>query len=112
MTTKKSQKQKVETGSNLAAEEMAGTTIRSKAELKVFLQNVRDKMAERSAAPVFALSAMNHILNLPEIYSLMDNENKEIARDVWLRLRQGGLQLRNPPLLFAEDEEVLTPARG
>ena len=79
-------------------------TVSSKAELKIVLLNIRDKMEEEVAAPIYALSAMNHLMTLPDIYSWLDNENKEIARDIWLRLKQSGLQLRNPPLLFAPDE--------
>lgn len=78
--------------------------IASKADLKAVLLNIRDKMEEELAAPIYALSAMNYIMTLPEIYTWLDNENKEVARDIWLRLRQSGLQLRNPPLLFAADE--------
>ena len=39
-------------------------------------------------------------------YCLKAAENKEIARDVWLRLKQAGLQLRNPPILFGPEEDT------
>lgn len=84
--------------------------ISSKADLKTFLLNVRDKMAENAAPPIYAVSAVNHALQLPDIYNLLDNDNKEIARDIWLRLKQSGLQLRNPPMLFGADEEDLVAA--
>ena len=80
--------------------------IKTKADLKAFLQNIRDKMTEEVAAPLFAASAMNHVLNLENVYDLLGKENKEIARDIWLRLKQSGLQLRNPSLLFTADEAV------
>ncbi len=88
---------------NGASEEQAFGTISTRADLKGFLLNIRDKMAEETAAPIYALSAMNHLMTLPEIYGLIDNENKEIARDIWLRLKQAGLQLRNPPLFFTAE---------
>lgn len=79
--------------------------IRTKEELREFLMNVRDKLADRSAAPIYALSALNHVMNMPNIYELLDKENKETARDIWLRLKQSGFQLKNPPLLFGPDGE-------
>lgn len=82
--------------------------VSTKVELKSFLLNVRDKMAEGSAAAIYGLSAINFVLNLPDVAGLLDNENKELARDIWLRVRQSGLQVRNPPMLFGEDEDVLT----
>ncbi len=75
-------------------------------DLKESLLTIRDRMTEGVAAPINALSAMNHILNIPEVSSLLNKENKEVARDIWLRIKQSGVQLKNPPLLFSADEEV------
>lgn len=82
--------------------------ISTKEELKAFLVSLRDKMTEQTAAPVYAMGALNHVLNLPSIYSILDKDNKEIARDIWLRLKQSGVHLRNPPLLFGVDEDGLS----
>lgn len=100
-------------GKKESAKEKAGKVAVSEAELfsemttpaevKKFLTSLRDRMAEQTAAPIFAVSALNHLLNLPKIYQLLDNESKEVARDVWLRLKQSGLQLRNPPILFGDE---------
>jgi len=84
--------------------------VSTKAELKTFLLNIRDKMAEGVAPGINSLSAMNFVMNLPDIHGLLDNENKELARDIWLRLKQAGFQLRNPPMLFTAEEEDLTAA--
>lgn len=81
--------------------------ISTKEELKTFLLGVRDRMTDQSAAAIYAVSAINFALNLPAIYTLLDNENKEIARDIWLRIKQSGMQLRNPPLLFQPEEDSL-----
>ena len=83
-------------------------TISSKADLEAFLLNVRDKMDDESASAVYALTAMNYVMSLPEVYSWFNNETKEIARDIWLRLKLAGLQIRNPPMLFGEAEDVGT----
>lgn len=96
---------KAKSSKNGADENAGFENISSKTDLKNFLLNVRDKMAEEVAAPVYALSAINHVMTLPGIYNLLDNENKEIARDIWLRLKQSGMQLRNPPILFGTDTE-------
>ena len=77
-------------------------TISSKADLEAFLLNVRDKMDDESVSAVYALAAVNYIMGLPEVYSWLSDETKEIARDIWLRLKLAGLQIRNPPMLFGE----------
>jgi hypothetical protein len=79
-------------------------SISTRADLNLFLLNLREKFQEGSAAPVFIISALNSVLNTSQIYALLDNENKEIARDIWLRVKQAGVQLKNPPILFAADE--------
>ncbi len=83
--------------------------VRTPEQLKEFLLNIRDRMADRSAAPIYALSALNHVMNQPNIYDLLNKDNKELARDIWLHLRQAGFQLKNPPLLFDENGEDVAP---
>ncbi len=80
--------------------------IATKVDLKGFLMGIRDKMTDGSAAPIYVMTAMNHLLNSPDIFALIDNENKEIARDIWLRLKQSGMQIRAPGMLFGPDEVV------
>lgn len=101
---------KTKNGKGMAGDGERFGEVSTKADLKTFLLNVRDKMAEGVAPGINSLSAMNFIMNLPEIHTLLDNENKELARDIWLRLKQAGFQLRNPPMLFTADEEELTAA--
>jgi hypothetical protein len=90
--------------SKKSTEEKAKAEITSKAKLKEYLLNIRDKMTEGVSAPIYSLTAMNYVLNLPKIYTLLDEANKEIARDIWLRIKQAGFKIKNPSLLFAEDE--------
>lgn len=77
--------------------------ITNRADLKKFLTHVQDKMMNDAAPPLYVMSALNYVLNHPNVYELMDQECREIARELWLRLKKSGLQLRNPPLLFPED---------
>ena len=76
--------------------------ISSKSELKDFLSSIREKLSSRSVPPIYALTAMQHIFNLPGIYDLLDKANKEMAQEIWLTLKQAGMQLKNPPMLFGK----------
>lgn len=92
----------------ISGEKVMVGEIQSAADLKAFLVGVRDKMTDEAAAPIYVVSLMNHLLTNANIYRHLNDENKEIARDLWLRLKQAGLQLRNPPMLFGNaDEDAL-----
>lgn len=80
--------------------------ITNKSELNTFLVGLRDRLADESASPIQVLSAMHYVLRQPTVYECLDNENKEIARDIWLRLKKSGMQLRNPPMLFSAEESA------
>jgi hypothetical protein len=82
----------------------SGDTVNSAQEFGTFLTSVRDRMADGSAPPVYALTMLNQFMQSPDIYSLLTPENKELARDIWLRIKQAGFQIKHPPLLFSEDE--------
>ena len=111
MNKKKESKSKAEKGND--STHKAVGEISSESDLKAFLLNLRDKMVEQTAPPIFAASSMNQILTTPEVYSLLTDESKEVARDIWLRIRQSGFQISNPPLLFGQPvdgaAEQLTP---
>lgn len=79
------------------------TDLKSIDDLRQFLLTIRDKMTEHSVAPIYVMAAMNHIMSISSIYDLLDQENKELARDIWLRLKQAGVALASPPLLFDVD---------
>ena len=96
------------TNSNNEAAKSKSIDITTVDEMNSFLTNVRDKLADGSAAPVYALTALNELLEHPTIYDLLSSENKELARDIWLRVKQAGFQIKNPPLLF--DAEDVSPA--
>ena len=76
--------------------------LKSKEDLKGYLVMIRDRMQDDGLSAIHALSALNFVLTSPDIYRLIDNESKEIARDIFLRIKQTGLQIRNPGLLFQE----------
>lgn len=76
--------------------------ITSKKDLKAFLTLVKTKMDEGLSAPIYSLTALNYVLNLDNVYELMDEECKEVAREIWVVLKRSGLHLKNPPLLFGD----------
>jgi len=79
-------------------------TVSSKAELKSFLSSVRDRLLSRAAPPIYAMTAMNHVMSMEGLYDLLDKEAKEILQEIWVQLAQAGIQLRKPPMLFADPE--------
>ena len=87
-----------------AQDNAAGEQLNSAAELKQFLQKILDRLSDKSAASVNALASMKWILAQPNIYSLLDPTNKEMARDIWLRIKQSGFNIKNPPILFSPEE--------
>lgn len=97
-------KSKKEKKADKVENEQNFSQISSKDDLRQFLLSIRDGLGEEQVAPIYAMSAMNFILNLPDIYTLMDNANKELGRDIWLRLKQAGMQIRNPVLLFGAED--------
>ena len=77
-------------------------------EMGTFLTDVRDKLVDGTAAPIYALTVLNDFLQHPKIYDFLTQQNKELARDIWLRVKQAGFQIKNPPMLF--DEKDVAPA--
>lgn len=88
-----------------------GTDVKSADDLKKFLLSLRDRMSDNTCPPVYAMGALSHALSLSGIYQMLTDENREIARDVWLRLKQSGLHIKAPPMLFDEDEKTHTVVR-
>ena len=89
---------------NGAKESKELSRIATKADLKVFITEVHEKMLKEQAAPIFAMAAMQQILSLDNIYDLLDSQSKEILQEIWVKLQQSGFHLRKPPLLFGEGE--------
>ncbi|RMD85784.1 MAG: hypothetical protein D6808_04635 [Candidatus Dadabacteria bacterium] len=80
--------------------------ITTSSDLEKFLTEIRDKMSDGTSAPIYSLSSLRYLLNLPNIYDILDENNREIARDIWLRLKQSGFHVKAPPMLFDSSEQV------
>lgn len=78
--------------------------ITTKADLKAFITEVHEKVLKEQAAPIFAMTAMQQVMSLENIYDLLDSQSKEILQEIWVKLSQSGFHLRKPPLLFGESE--------
>ena len=89
----------------------AVTDIKSIEDLKVFLVSIRDRLSDKTCAPVYALSGLSHALRLTGIYQFLNEENRELARDIWLRLKKSGLHVDAPPILFSTEELAQDGAR-
>ena len=74
--------------------------ISTKAELKTFLLSLKEKMDDESCPSIYGLSSINYVLNLTNIYEIFDNENKEIAKEIWLKLKQAGWHINDAPMIF------------
>ena len=85
-------------------ENIKDSGISTKAELTSFIRDVRDKLLKEQAPAIFAMSAMQYVMNLDDIHGMMDTEIKEILQEIWVKLSQSGFHLRKPPLLFADSE--------
>ena len=88
------------------SEELGVAMITNKAELKNFLLSIKEKLGSHAAPPIHAVTAIQHVFNLPGIYELLDKSNRELAREIWIKLKHGGLQLKNPPMLFGAEEVI------
>ncbi len=80
--------------------------IASRAELKAFLTGIRDRVG-KDVPPVYAMSALNHVLCKQEIYDLMDAACRELLQEIWVQLSQNGFQIHRPPILFGDGEAIV-----
>jgi hypothetical protein len=102
MKAKKETKVKEQESAGKEVKELS--QIATKADLKVFITDVHEKLLKEQAAPIFAMAAMQQVMSLDNIYDLLDSQSKEILQEIWVKLSQSGFHLRKPPLLFGESE--------
>ncbi len=86
----------------------------SKEEVKSFLLDIETKVINAEGAHMHSVIALDQLLRLPNIESIMDQELKDQMHDLWVKLKSHGIQLADPPLLFglpsdfrAEEEEII-----
>lgn len=91
---------------DVPSDNVTGSAIATKAEMKTFLVSVRDRLMSNAAPPIFGMAAMNHVLQHPELYELVDSGNREVLQEIWVKVSQAGMHVRRPPLLFGDTPEV------
>ena len=89
----------------------------TKKEVKAYLAEIEKKVIDREGADMASLVAINNLLNQPNAEQLFDDELRKQVKDLWVKLKSGGIQVDDPPLLFGlpegfgeeeiEQEEVL-----
>ena len=104
--SKAGEEQKNKSGRENASGEALTEKISTKNELKTFLAEIKEKLADKKAAPVYVASSLQYVFTLSNIDELMDKANIETAREIWLKLKEAGMQLHNPPILFPEDARL------
>ncbi len=75
---------------------MGNEDIKTCAELKDFLEDLELKQQEGKLSPIYCTSAMNYIFSLNNVNSLMNDENKEIAKRLWAQAKLKGGQVSDP----------------
>lgn len=75
--------------------------IKTKKDLETYLKDIRESLKSKTGSSVYALSAVKYALNLENIYEILDQNNKELAREIWMDIKKDGMQVENPPLLFS-----------
>lgn len=73
-------------------------------EVAEFLRNLSGKPLDRDGLYLHCLIGLNHLLSLPNVNELFDEELKTEARDLWKKIKARGLELVDPPLLFGQPE--------
>lgn len=72
----------------------------TKKEVANFIAEISKKIVDSNTAYFHSMITLNTLLRLPNAEEIFDEELKEQARDLWLKLKLTGLQLTDPPLLF------------
>jgi len=82
--------------------EVAATTQESvgREEVAAFLGDIATKIVESDRSFIHSAIALNQILRVPNAHEIFDEDLKQQARDLWLKIKSTGLQLTDPPLIF------------
>lgn len=69
-------------------------------EVESFLADIANKVVESQGSYLHSVLALNHLMQSTNAHEIFDENLKQQARDLWLKIRASGFQLTNPPLLF------------
>lgn len=88
----------METDSKTILEELP--TITTREELQKTLEAIARSVVGTHSTYMHSMILLDHLLRLPDARKLFDDDLKEQARDLWLKVKSTGLQLNDPPILF------------
>ena len=81
--------------------------------LEQYLSEMEERVIdEKQGAFLHSVVAINQVFRHPDLPGLLNDELKSQMKDLWLKLKAGGMKLNDPPLLFglpadfAEKDEV------
>lgn len=92
---KATKKAKAETGSK--------STV-TKETLLEFVQDIHQKANQADESRIHCAIAMNQILTNADYVGALNDESKQLLKEVWHKLKSEGIQLVDPPLLFGLPE--------
>ena len=96
--------------------EQEAPKVYTKKELEAFVAEISRKVVDSNPAYLHAMLSLNHLLRLPTLKELMDDDLKEQLKDIWVKLKTTGiLQLQDPPILFGIPDNAINfdePAEG
>ena len=64
------------------------------------LESVARSVVGTQSSYMHSMILLDNLFRLPNARELFDDDLKEQARDLWLKIKSTGLQLNDPPLLF------------
>ncbi len=74
--------------------------ITTREELQQTLESIARSVVGSHSTYMHSMILLDHLLRLPNAREIFDEDSKEQARDLWLKIKSTGLQLNDPPLLF------------
>lgn len=72
-----------------------------------FLNDVSRQLEESQIPPVHTMLALNTMFRAADAKKIFDDELKEKARALWLRIKATGVQVIDPPILFEADLDAI-----
>jgi hypothetical protein len=78
--------------------------IYTRSEVREILDAIAHKIIESNTVYMHSMLLINKLLRLPNAREIFDADLKQLARDLWIKMKSTGLQLNDPPLLFAESD--------
>ena len=64
------------------------------------LESVARSVVGTQSSYMHSMILLDNLCRLPNARELFDDDLKEQAKDLWLKIKSTGLQLNDPPLLF------------